>query len=195
LLRGIAELTAHDPERAVADLRTAVQHGIAFGGAWSLLGIASRATGDLASAESAFRKALELDPNDFDANVELGSLLLIDRDLEEAGRLIRRSIGLRPSSLPARYQLALLYVAQRKTGEAIQELEALRVAAPDWLEPHVQLTRLYYQVDRPLDGRRERELVEKLQAESQHDTLRRLSGSETVTSTPSPAIPDPSPRF
>jgi Flp pilus assembly protein TadD len=165
-------------------------------GAWPLLGIAHREMGNLDSAKFAFWKALELNPNDFDANIQLGSLALIDRELKEAETLIRRALDVRPSSLAARYQWALLLVAQQKAAEAVSELESIRAAAPDWREPHLRLATLYYQLNRPADGQKEREIVEKLDAASQKDALRRLSDpAAAVSPAPSPSLPGPEPRF
>jgi hypothetical protein len=50
---------------------------------------------------------------------------------------------------------------------AAADLEVAVKTRPDWLEAHVQLAALYFQLHRTADGARERALVDKLTDESQ----------------------------
>jgi hypothetical protein len=50
---------------------------------------------------------------------------------------------------------------------AAKELEGVVRDNPNWLEPHVQLTSLYYKLHRPADGAKERAIVDRLTAEQQ----------------------------
>lgn len=50
---------------------------------------------------------------------------------------------------------------------AAQDFEKLTKDDPEWLEPHVELATLYYKLHRPVDGARERQIVDKLNAEQQ----------------------------
>jgi len=50
---------------------------------------------------------------------------------------------------------------------AAQDLEKLTKDDPTWLEPHIELASLYYRLRRPEDGRKEREIVDRLTAEQQ----------------------------
>ena len=50
---------------------------------------------------------------------------------------------------------------------AVADLEEAVKIRPDWLEAHVQLAALYFQVHRTADGARERQIVDRLSAEAQ----------------------------
>jgi hypothetical protein len=41
-----------------------------------------------------------------------------------------------------------------------------RSRKPDWLPPHIELSALYYRVNRPQDGATERKIVDRLRAEA-----------------------------
>jgi tetratricopeptide (TPR) repeat protein len=120
--------------------------------------------GDEAGAKAAFLKALKADPNDFDANLRLGTILRIEGSLQEAERLLKRALSIEPSSLHARFQMAQVEVAQGRQDAAAADLESITRAAPNILEVHVQLSALYYRLHRPEDGQRERQIVEHLLA-------------------------------
>jgi predicted nucleic acid-binding protein len=51
--------------------------------------------------------------------------------------------------------------------EAAETLEDLEKTDPNWLEPHVELAAIYYKLQRPEDGQRERKLVEEIEARQQ----------------------------
>ena len=127
-----------------------------------------------------YRKALALNANDFDALLHLGALLYKERELGEAERLIGRVLQLRPSFVPAEYQLALIHTALGKVSEAVSEFERIAAAAPDWIEPHVQLAVLYYRLSRPADGSRQRQIVDRLSKQSRQETGVYGSGGDTA---------------
>ena len=66
-----------------------------------------------------------------------------------------------------RYQLALLAIEDGALDKAREMLEALVKESPQFLEAHVSLAQVYYRLKRPEDGKREREIVQKLTAEAQ----------------------------
>ena len=66
-----------------------------------------------------------------------------------------------------RYQLAAIALDLGKVDEARRELESLVKETPEFTEAHVSLSMAYYRLKRPADGKREREIVEKLTAEAQ----------------------------
>ena len=54
---------------------------------------------------------------------------------------------------------------QRSQGEieaAVKNFEIVLKAEPDWLRPHIELAALYYRLNRPEDGARERAIVDKM---------------------------------
>jgi hypothetical protein len=48
---------------------------------------------------------------------------------------------------------------------ALKHLETIAQQDPSWLQPHVELAALYYRLQRPSDGDREKETVNKLRTE------------------------------
>jgi Tfp pilus assembly protein PilF len=66
-----------------------------------------------------------------------------------------------------RYQIASMMVAQGRVEPALQELESIVKDAPNFTEAHVSLATVYYRLKRKEDGDRERQIVQKLNAEAQ----------------------------
>lgn len=182
-----AQLAIGEDEKAVQAAARAIALDPAMAGAYSLSGIARERLGDTAGAMADYRKALALDTNDLDASLHLGALLFKERNLGEAERLIDRSLQLRPSFLPAEYQLALVHAALGRVDEAVSEFERIAKAAPDWIEPHVQLAVLYYRLNRPADGLRHRQIVDRLSGQSRQETG--VYGSEGASGLSGPTEP------
>jgi len=167
LLAGGALLKMDERDRALADLQTAVQLNPNLPGVYTQLGIAKEASGDTAGAEEDLRKAIQQKPNDFEATVHLGGVLYSRRDLDNARIYIEKALSLRPDSTFAKYEMALLKSATGQVEAAVSDLETIEHSDPNWLDPHVRLAALYYKVNRPADGQRERDIVDKLTAEQQ----------------------------
>ena len=136
-------------------------------GIYTLAGTARDKTGAVKEAEEAFREALKLNPNDFDANLYLGAILYKRRDLAEAKPYLDHALQLSPSSSMARYESAMYKSTSGNYEAAAQDLEKLTKDDPTWIEPHIELASLYYRLHRPEDGRKEREIVDRLTAEQQ----------------------------
>jgi Flp pilus assembly protein TadD len=164
-LAGSRLLQANENARALDDLQSAARLNPMITGLYTALGIAKEGTGDNEGAEKDLRRALELDRNDFDANIHLGGILYTRRDLDGARPFIARALSIRPDSLFALYEMALLKSAAGDLENAAKDLEKVVNAGPNWLEPHVQLAALYYKLHRPADGLREKQVVERLTAE------------------------------
>lgn len=166
-LAGSTLLSMNDYEPARRDLDQALLIDPKQPGLYSQAGIARDKVGDLEHAETAFRAALKANPNDFDANLYLGAMLYKRRDLDEARGYLDRALQLNPKSSMAIYESAMLKSNSGQLESAVADLEKLAAAEPDWLEPHVALTSLYYRVHRPEDGAKERAIVERLTAAEQ----------------------------
>jgi len=170
-LAGSTLLDLNDFEPARADLEAALRLDPKLPHIYTLVGTVRDKTGDIAQAEGAFREALKINPDDFDANLYLGAILSKRRDLDEARPYLERAVRLNPSSSMAGYEMALLQSTSGKYEEATAALEKVVKIDPNWLEPHVQLASLYYRLHRPEDGRKEREIVDRLTAEQQSKGL------------------------
>jgi len=167
LLAGSTLLDLNEFEAARRDLDTALRLDPKLPGVYTLAGTARDKTGDVKEAETAFREALKLKPDDFEANLYLGAILYKRRDLDEAKPYLDRALRLNPKSSMARYEAAMFESTSGQYEAAAQDLEKLVKDDPSWLEPHEELAALYYRLHRPADGTQERKIVEKLTAEQQ----------------------------
>jgi tetratricopeptide (TPR) repeat protein len=167
MLAGATLLDLNDYEKARHDLEMAAQLSPNLRGLQTALGMSRDKTGDQKNAEPAFRRALEENPDDFQANLYLGALLYKRREMDEAKIYLDRAVKLKPDDTMARYESAMLKSTSGEYAAAAEQLEGVIKDNPDWLEPHVELSTLYYKLHRPADGAKERAIVDRLTAEQQ----------------------------
>jgi lipopolysaccharide biosynthesis regulator YciM len=87
--------------------------------------------------------------------------------MDEAKVYLEHAIKLKPDDIMARFESGMLKSTSGDYEAAAKELEGVVRDNPNWLEPHVQLTSLYYKLHRPADGAKERAIVDRLTAEQQ----------------------------
>jgi tetratricopeptide (TPR) repeat protein len=104
-LLGSALFGAGDYPGAVKELNRAAALNGDLPSLQSYLGKALLFTGDADGAVAAFRKELAANPNDFDANFQLASILARRGRQQEARELIERAVQVRPDSAEARAAL------------------------------------------------------------------------------------------
>jgi tetratricopeptide (TPR) repeat protein len=167
LLAGSTFLDLNDYEHARSDLEAALRLKPGLPHIYTLVGMARDDVGDQTAAEEALREALRQDPNDFNANLYLGSILYKRRAMDEAKPYLDRALALNPSSSMARYEVAIWNSKSGNYADAATELEQVTRSDPKWLEPHVELANVYYRLHRPQDGAKERAIVTRLTAEQQ----------------------------
>lgn len=174
LLLGQAQFAANDFNAAVVTLRKAVDQNPKLTEAWSLYGHALLNAGaeNLADAKAAFQHALQLDPNDFNANLLLGSVFRREGDYAQAMTYEENALRLRPASPEARFQIAALHAALGKFNDARKEFEQLEHDYPDFLEVHVQLAALYGRMNLPKESQHEREIVVQLNEKARESELK-----------------------
>jgi len=97
----------------------------------------------------------------------LGVTRLKERDFDSARPLLELALQLQPGLPLARLQLAKLNGMTGRYAEAAATLEDLEKTDPNWLDPHVELAAVYYKLHRPEDGKREREVVQQIEAKQQ----------------------------
>ncbi len=124
-------------------------------------------TGDSDLSEKEFRAELNQDPYNFQANLQLGAIAKQRQDFAQAKKYFERAGETRPGDPGVAYQLALLTIEDGSLDKAREMLEALVKESPQFLEAHVSLAQVYYRLKRPEDGKRERDIVQKLTAEIQ----------------------------
>lgn len=157
----------NDFRRAQADSEQAIAIDPRLPGAQTLAGQSRYAMGDTDKATADFQAALRQNPRDFTANLYLGIIRSGQRDFATARPLLELAVELVPNHPLARLELASLNAMTGHEEEAVKELEELEKETPAWIDPHIQLAKLYYKVHRPADGERERQIVQKLQDQQQ----------------------------
>ena len=107
------------PEAALADAQAlTAAHPTRSAGDWFNLGFLLDQAGRLDEAESAFRRALTLDPKLDRGWYGLGLVLIRLRRLDEALAALKRNTELQPMSPYGWYQLARLHVDRQDPDEA-----------------------------------------------------------------------------
>jgi Tfp pilus assembly protein PilF len=167
LLMGMAYLSQQDFRGAKAELEVAVKLNPRLPTAQSLYGRSLLALGEPEAAERAFRRELDLNVNDFEANLQMGHIRRNAQRLDDASIYLERANTIRPGDLTARQLLASLRLQTGKTDEAVVMLEAIVKDAPEMIEAHVQLATAFGRLKRTADAQREREIIDRLTAEAQ----------------------------
>jgi tetratricopeptide (TPR) repeat protein len=162
LLMGVAYMNRKDFREARTELQQAIKLNPALPTVHSLYGRAVLALGDHEAAERAFRKELERNINDFQANIQLGNLRARTQRFAEATAYIERAVSIRPDDYAARKLLANLRLQTGRVEEAVALFEALVKETPDAVDLHVQLATGYNRLKRTADAQRERAIIEKL---------------------------------
>ena len=166
-LAGDTWLDLNETELARKDLEIAAKAAPELPRVQTLLGMVRDHAGDSDEAAVAFREALKQKPDDVDANLYLGAILLKQRQLSEAKPLLDKALLLDPQSTMARFQMGRWKSLSGEYAAAVTELESVTAAQPNWLDPHVELATVYYKLHRPEDGARERAVVARLTEEQQ----------------------------
>lgn len=167
MLAGTTLLDLDQNDRARHDLEAALSLDPNLPGIQTLAGKARDKTGDKQAAETAFRDALRINPEDFEANLYLGAILEERRELDEAKTYLNRALKSKPTDSMAQYESAMLESKMGHYDIAAEQLEKLTKDHPKWLEPHVQLAALYYKLHRTEDGAKQRQIVDRMTAEQQ----------------------------
>lgn len=116
------------------------------------LGLAFASARDIGSAESCYRKALELSPNYADAHLNLANLLLESGRTDEAAEEYETAIRLAPNNGAVHYGRAMLEIRRGETDSAISALEQALTHAPALLPARVNLATLFLQTGRHEDA-------------------------------------------
>jgi len=169
VIAGAALLHRQEMSQARVDLDAAMRLNPSIPGLASMAGKACYALRDMQTATLDFQAALRQDPRDFDANLDLGAIRLQERDFEDARPLLELALELQPRSPIARLEVAKLNQAMGKSAEAAAVLEDLVKAEPNWIDAHWDLATAYFELNRPEDGKRERQIAQELRIRQQKD--------------------------
>jgi tetratricopeptide (TPR) repeat protein len=167
LLMATVHLRRSDNPAALTELQKAATLNPKLPLVHSLMGRALLRTGDQQGAAKAFATELTINPNDFQANLEIGDLRKREQRFDDAEPYIRRALRMRPQDPTARFSLAGLHVSRGETEPARVVLETIVADSPTFTEAYVLLATVYYRLQRREDGDRMRTIIERLNAEAQ----------------------------
>jgi len=167
LLLGSILLLADDGHGAIREFERAIQLDPKLPTLHAWYGRSLMRMGDTTRAKTAYLDELELNKNDFDANLFMGVLLRQDKEFDEASQYLSRAIRLRPRDQYARYHQAAVYVSLGRPKDALPLLEGVAKEFPEFSESRVLLASVYYRLNRKEEGDREKAAAQKLTAEQQ----------------------------
>ncbi len=124
-LLGLTYAAQSQDSLAVEQFQIAVQFNSESAPARANLAAALARTGKLDAAEEQGRKALALEPQDYDANHNLAEFYIQAHQLSDALPLLEAAQRLRPAAYENGYDLALTYLLSGKPDQARQQAEAL----------------------------------------------------------------------
>jgi len=87
------------------------------------LGDISSRRGDVQEAYAHYSRAVQLQPNDAEANIGLAKALMVMNQPDKAEPLLQRAVQLDPTSAAAHFRLSTLYRQAGRTADATRELE------------------------------------------------------------------------
>jgi tetratricopeptide (TPR) repeat protein len=152
---------------ASAELQRAVGMNPRLPGLHNQLGYTQMLLGDDAAAIAEFRKELAMRPLDFQANANLGWILLRERKFAEAETALARALQSRPDQPGALFLQGQLWFQSGETEKARVNLERVVAARPEFRAAHVLLARTYGKLNRPEDVRRTQAVIARLTQEEQ----------------------------
>lgn len=154
-------------DKARHDAETVLQINPRSPKAHIVLGMIADFAGDANTAVEEYSKALQLDPNDMQAQIQHAGALLRAQQYDDARKQLDHTLSIDPNAVGARYLLAQVEKAQGNSEAELTQLEAVEKQSPEWLSPHVELTALYYKLKRTDDGEREKKIVDELRQKEQ----------------------------
>ena len=166
LMMGTALLFAARMDDSIRELDRALALNPKLALANALIGRARNEQGDREGAMNAYHAELLVDPNNYDANFELGVLLKDDRRAKEAIPYLRKAARLRPDSVDAPYQIAMMDLAAGNLEKSRTALERIVRQTPKYAQAHAGLAAVYLKLGRAADARRERDIAAGLAAEA-----------------------------
>jgi tetratricopeptide (TPR) repeat protein len=165
VLAGATRLGGSKMSEARTDLDAAIKLNSSAPGLYTMDAEAHYAMGDADIAIERYEEGLKANPMDFTANLDLGNILMDQGELERAKPLLELAYQLQPGFPRARLEMAKVQEMSGNYAEAATMLEGLVKAEPSWLAPHWELSSVYFKLNRLEEGKREREIVKKLQIE------------------------------
>lgn len=123
-------------------------------------------------ADEAFRRELEINPEDFESNFRHGIYLhTYAQEYSQALVHLQKALRSSPGNRDVRFQIGLVYSRMNRLKEAADLLQEVAREAPHSLEVHVTLARLYSQLQQPEKARRHAAAAERLRQDQAGQAL------------------------
>jgi tetratricopeptide (TPR) repeat protein len=156
------------------------------------LGNSYLATGELAKAESCYRKAIQINPKGIANYLALAALLTkpgVERT-DEAIPSLQKAMELDPTDPRPRLQLALCHEAKKDLVQAQTLLEEIVRAQPDFIPGHIALSRIYYQAGKQVEGDHQKVTIADLEAKQRN---KQPQADASLAAEPETLAEDPEP--
>lgn len=137
LTRAMMAAAGNSPELALALVDQALRQDAKRAELWMLKGDLQRQAKQRAEAQTAYRKALELEPDLVPARIALAMTHLEADALEPAAKELREAAKQAPNHVMVRYLLALIDFRQERLNDAQTKLQQVLKFDPDFLPGHL----------------------------------------------------------
>ncbi|MGB0034247.1 MAG: DUF3857 domain-containing protein [Candidatus Acidiferrales bacterium] len=148
--RGEDEAKRKNWANAIEAFGSAVKADPKYPDAWRELGRAHMYARQYSDAEAAFRKYLELAPDDHLAYLNMAWALFNERKFEEERDLMMKRIAVAPNDGDALFRLGTAYLALHQPGLAVPVLERSTAHFPKYVSAHISLGRAYLETHQDL---------------------------------------------
>jgi tetratricopeptide (TPR) repeat protein len=141
--RGEDESKRKNWANAIEAFGSAIKADPKYPDAWRELGRARMNARQYPDAEVAFRKYLQLAPNDHLAYLNMAWVLFNEKKFEEERELMLKRIADAPNDGDALFRLGTAYLALKQPAQAVPVLERSIVQFPQYVPAHMALGRAY----------------------------------------------------
>jgi len=148
--RGQDEAKRKDWANAIDAYGSAAKGDPLYPDAWRELGRAHMYAHQFSDAETAFRKYLELAPNDHLAYLNMAWVLFNEKKFEEDKELMLRRIAVAPDDGDALFRLGTAYLALHQPDQAVPVLERSVARFPKYVAARFSLGRAYLETHQDL---------------------------------------------
>ncbi len=131
------------------------------------LGLKSYEQGDIQTAISFFKRAVDLDPNFIDAYYNLGAIYKKQKNYPEAIHALQKAVDLNPKDFDATYELAYCYMEEKNYEKAKKYYENVPTNYPKYSE----VTKNLSTIDQYLAGNEQQKIFTNTQKQKEETNL------------------------
>lgn len=177
---------------ALATLRRVIAANPKLPGANNQLGYTQMLLGDDPAAIESFKAELRLDPTEFNANANLGWILVRERRYREAAENLAVALARKPTHPGVRFLVGQVQFAQGDLEKAQASLELVAEQRPEFRAVHVLLGRVYAKRGFPEKVKQTQQVIARLTEKEQQRNLQDNSsyGGTAAMSTLDGSRPD-----